>query len=73
MSTILFCVPIMDIDDAFRRSANPAWTNFHRASGWGTDAAVNTWLANEYNATLVNDMIVFTNEKDKIMWLLRWS
>lgn len=49
-----------------------AWKNFMNECEWKSNTAV-TWLANEWNATLVANAIIFETEQDKIVWMLRWS
>lgn len=54
------------------QSFTKPWSNYLKECDWDTNVA-RTWLANEYNGTLINDAIIFASEKDKIMWMLRWS
>lgn len=49
-----------------------SWRNFVKACEYD-DKVIKVWLETEYNAKLINDVIVFEDEKDKIMWLLRWG
>ena len=49
-----------------------AWKNFMDECGWLETTAI-TWLANEWNATYTARAIIFENEQDKLMWILRWS
>ena len=49
-----------------------SWRNFIKACEHD-DEVIKVWLETEYNAKLINDVVVFEDEKDKIMWLLRWG
>lgn len=49
-----------------------SWRNFVKACEYD-DKVIKVWLETEYNAKLINDVVVFEDEKDKIMWLLRWA
>lgn len=49
-----------------------AWNNFMSESDWKATNAT-TWLANEWNAIWQGEVIIFENEQDKLMWILRWS
>ena len=49
-----------------------AWENFMNECEWKSNTAT-TWLANEWNANFVGEAIIFENEQDKLMWILRWS
>ena len=48
------------------------WSNYLKECDWDTTVARQR-LSKEYNGTLINDAIIFASEKDKIMWMLRWS
>lgn len=49
------------------------WRNFMSAR----DMTIEGWQAEirikDYNGTLINDVIVFDSEKDKMWFILRWS
>ena len=75
-----YFIPISDHekwDPKFPKSYRPwftidSWDNFATTCEHD-DEVIRVWLETEYNAKLINDVIVFDDEKDKIMWLLRWA
>ena len=76
-----YSFPVLYLDNKKHDWRGPTYTFHNRVQAWknfmdecdGDIATAVTWLANEWNATFVVDTIIFENEQDKIMWILRWS
>lgn len=66
-------VHVEDMENGYKvKKPVQAWKNFMSECDCKATSAT-TWLANEWNAIWQGEDIIFENEQDKLMWMLRWS
>ena len=60
-------------DGIKRQCLTDIWSNFLEGAYPGTGTRSASELILNWNGTLINDVIVFDTEQDKMWFILRWS